>query len=241
MISESKNNLNLDIPDFKCDEPLGNIEPPLPNMSFYMCFVGPPRSGKTSTALALISQKNNKKKKTKSIYRGVFDNIIVVAPQTSLLSLQNNIFDDLDDEKIFNELTIDTMQEIDALISNYRQEDEQTLLYIDDMAAALKDTRLLKYFNKLISNRRHLKLSIMLITQFLKSIPLSNRRLISHLFMWKCNNKKEYANIYEELIPIDKEDFFRITKYVYDRRHNFLFIDVDNSLFYKNFNRLTIN
>lgn len=241
MISESKTNLKLDIPEFKCDEPLGNIPHPLPNTNFYMCFVGPPRSGKTSTAISLLSQKNNNKKKTKSIYRGVFDNIIVVAPKTSLSSLKTNIFDDLDEEKVFHDLNIDTMDQIDALISNYRQEDEQTLLYIDDMASALKDITLLKYFNKLISNRRHLKLSIMLITQFLKSIPLSNRRLISHVFLWKCNNKKEYANIYEELIPIDKEDFFKISKYVYDKKHNFLFMDVDNSYFYKNFNRLSIN
>jgi hypothetical protein len=241
MITEETNKLILDIPKFKCDNALGDIPKPLPSQNFFMCFVGKPRSGKTSTAISLISQKKNKKKQTQSIYRGVFDNIIVVCPKTSLSSLKKNVFKDLDDDKIFYDLDLDNLTEIYDKIKGYRDNDEQTLLYIDDMASSLKDTSLLKLFNKLICNRRHLKVSCMFITQYLNSIPLSNRKLISHIFLWKCNNKKEYINIYEELMPMDKDVFEQVVKYSFQEPHDFLFMDVDNAIFYKNFNKLIIS
>lgn len=241
MITEEKNKLVLDIPKFKCDNVLGDIPEPLPNKNFFMCFVGKPRSGKTSTAISLLSQKKNKKKKTKSIYRGVFDNILVVCPKNSLLSLKKNVFETLDDDKIFYDLNYETLENIYEKINNYRDNDEQTLLYIDDMASSLKNNDLLQLFNKLICNRRHLKLSCMFITQYLNSIPLSNRKLISHIFLWKCNNKKEYKNIYEELMPMDKYLFDDIVNYTFEKPHDFLFMDVDNNIFYKNFNKLIIS
>lgn len=240
---ESKNNnIILDIPKFHCDKPLGDhIPEPLPSQNFFMTFIGKPRSGKTSTAIALLSQTNNKRKGTKAIYRGVFDNIIVVCPATSLSSLRNNIFEDLDQNKIFHDLDLDNLDRIYQMIQQYRDDDEQTLLYIDDMASSLKDKQLLKLFNKLICNRRHLKVSCIFISQYLNSIPLSNRKLISHIFLWKCNNKKEYTNIYEELMPMERNTFEQLIKFSFRDSHDFLFMDVDNGVFYRNFNKLNIS
>jgi len=240
-IREIETNLNLTIPKFKCDSILSDdIPQPLPNQSFYMVFVGPPRSGKTSIAVSLLSTKKSKKNNKKSIYRGVFDNIIVVAPKNSLKSLKKNIFENLDEDKIYNDLDYETLETIYDKILEYREEDDEnnTLLYIDDMASSLKNAELLKFFNKIVSNRRHLRVSIMLITQYLNSIPLSNRRLISHIFLYKCNNKKEYSSIYEELIPTNKKEFEQICKYCFTDPHNFILIDCDKSIFHKKFNKL---
>ena len=238
MISEISNNINLTIPKFVCDNSLGDIPSPCPKQSFYMVFSGPPRSGKTSLAVSLLTTKNNKKSGKKSIYRNVFDNIIVIMPKNSLKSLKNSPFDSLDDDKIYYELDYETLDTIYNKINEYRDDDEQTLLFIDDMASSLKDVELLKFFNMMISNRRHLKLSVMMLTQYLNSIPLSNRRLISHLFLWKCNNKKEYKAIYEELIPSDKGQFEDIINYCFKNPHDNLMIDTNNGKYYRNFNEL---
>ena len=240
MIREIENDINLTIPQFKCDSILDeDIPKPLPSQSFYMVFIGSPRSGKTSTAISLLSTKNNNKQNKKRIYRGVFDNIIVVAPKNSLRSLKKNIFENLDEDKIYNELDYENLDDIYNKILQYREDEENnTLLYIDDMASSLKDVELLGFFNKIICNRRHLRLSIMLISQYLNSIPLSNRKLISHIFLFKCNNKREYESIYNELIPTNKKQFEEITKYCFNNKHNFIFIDVDNGVFHKKFNKL---
>ena len=166
-ISEIPNDIVLTLPKFNCDTPLGDIPTPLPSQYFYMAFSAPPRSGKTSTAISLLTTKTNKKSGKRKIYRGVFDNIIVVAPKNSLKSLKNSPFDDLDQDKVYNELDYDTLEKIYNKILGYRDEDENTLLYIDDMANRLKDHHLLEFFNMLVCNRRHLKVSIMTIFKFL--------------------------------------------------------------------------
>jgi len=241
MISEIDNNINLTIPKFTVDNSLGDIPTPFPKQSFYMVFSGPPRSGKTSLAVSLLTTKNNQKSCKKSIYRNVFDNIIVIMPRNSLKSLKNSPFDGLDDDKVYHELDFETLETIYNKIHEYRENDEQTLLFIDDMASSLKDNELLKYFNNMISNRRHLKLSVMMLTQYLNSIPLSNRRLISHIFCWRCSNKKEYKAIYEELIPSDKGQFEDIVKYCFKNPHDNLMIDTNNGKYYRNFNELKFN
>ena len=106
------------------------------------------------------------------------------------------------------------------------------------MANRLKEHHLLEFFNMLVCNRRHLKVSIMILTQYLNSIPLSNRRLISHCFLWKSNNKKEYESIFNELIPMSKKEFEEICRYSFKKKHDFLFLDCDECKMYRNFNLL---
>lgn len=241
MIREYKSNLIINVPEFKCDTLLdNNIPEPLPNTNFFMAAIGPPRSGKTSLCVSLLSQKNNRKKGIKRIYRGVFDNIICVCPPQSISSLRNNIFDDLEDSKRFDDLSVDTLSQIDAQLDQYKEEGEQTLLYVDDMATALKNKAVMETFNRFICNRRHLNLSVMLISQYLNSIPLKTRKLISHLVMFKTNNNKEYKSIYEELISISKDNFQRISRHVFRNPHDYMFIDVDYNTIYNGFNRIEI-
>ena len=73
----------------------------------------------------------------------------------------------------------------------YAQEEEDTLLLIDDYASELKNNCLLKLLNSLVNNRRHLRLSIWMGVQTYKSIPLSNRKTINVLVLFKCMNKEQ--------------------------------------------------
>ena len=49
--------------------------------------------------------------------------------------------------------------------------------------------------------------------------------------------------MFEEIILIPRDDFYELLKYVFDKKHNFLFIDINkehNKMFHKNFNQLVI-
>jgi len=237
-ISEIENNIKLTIPTFLCDKALGDIPQPFPSQNFFMVFSAPPRSGKTSLSISLLTTKNNKKSGKKSIYRNVFDNIIVVMPKNSMKSLKTNPFENLDDDKVYHDLDYETLENIYGQILDYASEDEQTLLFLDDVATSLKDNEILKFLNTMVCNRRHLKLSIMLLTQYLNSIPLLLRKNISHLSLFKLGNKKEYKSVYEELIPSDKTQFEQIVKYAFQKPHDNLFLDILNNKYYRNFNLL---
>jgi len=61
--------------------------------------------------------------------------------------------------------------------------------------------------------------------------------------LYRNPQKKELESIFEEIILIPKKEFFDVLKYVYDKPHNFLYIDTtkpDNRMLHKNFNQLII-
>lgn len=237
MIKEIANDkINLSLPQFLCDTPLSNrIPQPLPANHSFVVFAGSAGSGKTSTAIGLLTTKGKK-----ACYRGVFHNIIVMMPKSSLASLRKNPFHDLDEEKIFHELTYETLNDVYELVQDYADEDENTLLFIDDMTASLKDLEVQKLFSLLINNRRHLRLTIWMLVQTYKSIPLTLRKTISHLFQYKPTNKAEVSSIFEELLFYPKEIYEKVLRHVYQKKHDFLFADIGTRKLYRKFNELLL-
>ena len=49
---------------------------------------------------------------------------------------------------------------------------------------------------------------------------------------------------FDEMILIPKDDFFNILKHTFQKKHDFLFLDLDkshNTMFHRNFNNLDFN
>jgi len=239
-IKEKKSNIKLDMPKFVCDNKLtSNNITPLPNQTFYMVFSGPPRSGKTSLALSMLSTKKSKANKTKPLYRNVFDKIYVVMPEASLKSLKNNPFKGISEDQIYHELTAENLFNIIEDVKENSAEGLQSLLFIDDMTAYMKNSNMvIKMLNELVANRRHLKCSIMMMVQFMNSIPLSNRKLITHLVSFKTTNKKECESILGELIHLPKEDYQEICRHCWKNKHDFMYVDIEEGSFHRCFNKL---
>ena len=85
----------------------------------------------------------------------------------------------------------DTLDLILHQIEYYAEQHEDTLLIIDDYASELKNPKLLRLLCKMVNNRRHERLSIWMSVQTYCSIPLSNRRTINYLVLFKMKNKAE--------------------------------------------------
>eukprot|EP00873_Tetraselmis_striata_P029413 jgi/Tetstr1/449677/TSEL_036745.t1 len=109
------------------------------------------------------------------------------------------------------------------------------------MAAALKDSEIQRLMKPLIYNRRHLRLNIIMLVQSFNTIPLPVRKTISHLAMLKIKNKREYEAIFKELIFLDPRTADSLMRFVFRERYDFLFCDVEKSLFYKKFDRINLN
>ena len=169
---------HLQMPSFNCDNELGDIPKPLPCYNFNMAFIGKPKSGKTSLAISLLTNKKPK------IYNKVFDHVILVAPPNSIASLKKNPFENLVHK--YPELNYDTLETIlDLCKDKYSIQDEQTLIFMDDVASSLKSTSIQSMFNEAVFNRRHYRMSIMLLSQNLVSIPLNVRKNLTHIVLFK--------------------------------------------------------
>jgi len=241
MIKLIKNKpVKLDIPHFTCDtncvgEHLKNHPlTELLNVYGFLCVIGRPGSGKTSMTISLITQKANK------IYRKTHHHIIIIMPQNSINSLQKNPFKVLPDENIYNDLDDETINDIYNRVDSYSKSNEKTLLFIDDMTASLKKSKfIIDTFKKLVYNRRHLKLNIIITAQSYVNLPLDIRKNIQNLIMFKPA-KKELEIVFSELFESKKDRFMDIMRMAYNEKHNFLFLNVPSQRMFKNWDEIII-
>ena len=235
----NKNKIVLQPPQFKCDKPLvkRDIEP-FENKSFFSVYVGCAGSSKTST---MISSLTNKK-----IYRKAFGNIYIVMPRTSRSSLKKDPFQFLKRNHLYDDLTLDNLLEIHEELSEQSEDDDgelpNSLLVIDDMTQYLKDYHIQKTLNNLVLNRRHLRLSILMIVQYWNSIPLSLRKNVSSVVLCnKPSNKAEFDSITDEILHGDKNKAKAVVEYAFKKKYDKLFITCEPLTFSRNMNKLIIS
>ena len=153
---------------------------------------------------------------------------------------KHNPFLSLDEEKIYHEFNYVILECIYNQIITYTENEETILLLIDDFASELKNGDVLKLLNTLVNNRRHLCLSVWMSVQTYKSIPLSNRKTINILIMFKCMNKAETKALWEEMSFLPKEVFFDLLQYVFQKPFDYLVLDRDNNEYYRKFNKIEV-
>ena len=238
MFELEKSHYDLQPIKFICDNTLGDhIKPPFPNKSFFMIICGKAGSGKTSLLLnMMMSKKENR------IYRKVFDKIVLVMPKNSRRSIKNNPFDDLPDDQVFENFDEDVIQKIKENKEEFDKENEKKtrsrnqLLILDDITAYLKDDP--KGLIELSTNRRHMKLSILLLVQFIRAVPRPVRFQITDVVFFKPANELDVKIIKEEFLNLKSDDFNDLTRFVYENAHDFLYICKDTETYYKNLNKI---
>jgi len=222
--------------NFSCDDIDETIPAPLPNqLNFFMLISGKPQSGKTSLILNLICKKNK-------VYNQRFDRIYIFSP--SLITLKDDPFGELPDNQKFTELTPQDLEQVLKEISNTG---EKILFIMDDVVNDMKKNGVLTILNKMLMNRRHIagsggSASFIITTQIYNKIPITLRKTATQVILYQTKNKKEIDTIYDELVLIPKDDYYNILKYCFDKKHNFIYIDVNkqhDKMFHKCFNELS--
>tara|TARA_R110000772_G_scaffold11488_1_gene35905 strand:+ start:216 stop:965 length:750 start_codon:yes stop_codon:yes gene_type:complete len=225
--------------NFSCDDIDDSIPKPLPQiLNFFMLVCGRPGSGKTSLILNLICKRGK-------MFNKKFDKVFVFSP--SLMTMKDEPFGELPEEQVHTDLTVENFQKALEEISNTG---EKILFILDDVVNDMKKNMAIQtLLSKALMNRRHLagaggSVSFIITTQVYNKIPAPIRKTASHIILYHTRNKKEIETIYDELIVLPKDDFYEILKYCFDKRHNFIYIDINKSyekMFHKCFNQLEFN
>ena len=154
--------------------------------------------------------------------------------------MKKDIFGKLPQGQLFDELNYENldlvMDELEA------SSDLNIAIIFDDVGASLKNFDTMNLMKKLIFNRRHLRTSVFFLVQTYFSVPKDIRKLFSNIFVFRVN-KNEMKTIFEEIVE-DKEmvDLApTISKIIYDKPYNFMFINTDSQRIFKNFDEIIIN
>jgi hypothetical protein len=129
----------------------------------------------------------------------------------------------------------DIREEFDDLDKKKKRPRNQ-LLILDDITAYLKDNP--KPLIELATDRRHLKLSIVLLVQFLRAVPRAIRFQVTHVTFFKPSNELDLKIIEEEYVNLKKEDFRDLARFCFVDKHDFIFINKNDETYYKNLQRI---
>jgi hypothetical protein len=232
--------MNLKVPEFTCD---GDLGPHLIkydmlnhlNGFFFTGIVGRPGSGKTSFLVSLMTGKGRHK-----VFRKVFDHVLLVMPSSSRQSMKNNVFKNHLKEKMFDELSYSAISAIYSSLLVSTEKKETTLLILDDVGASLKNNEIQTMLRKIIYNRRHLKVHIIVLLQSFMSIPREIRKLLSNIITFKPS-KVEFENLMGEMFEMHRDEALDLMNYVFTEPHDYLFLNVESQRMYKNFDELILH
>lgn len=222
--------------EFVCD---GGIHPKLDEYEFTKCFnkhsftyvVAPPQSGKSNLLNNIF--------RNKKMFRKCFHHIFYFCPSSS--SLKDDIFGKLPDDQRFMELNEDSLHEVRNKIEGY-EKSEKSCIVIDDCASALKDKDLLRDFQRLIFNRRHIGggVSVIIISQVYNVLPLQLRKMVNNLIVLNPR-LKEFGVMNDEYFNLDPKNVKRVKEFFFDKKYNFMMYCPDENRYFKNFDPATLS
>ena len=225
---------------FSCDDVDCSIPAPLPQKGgFAMLIVGKPGMGKTSLIISLICKQGK-------CFNRKFDRVFIWSP--SLITMDEDPFELVPEDQKFEEATFENISQV---LDEIKSSGEKILFILDDVIADIRGKgkgATENLLQKIFFNRRHLagaggSVSIIATSQTYNKIDPKLRKTASQLIIYRNPQKKEIESIFEEVILIPKKEFMDTLKYVYDKPHNFLYIDTtlpENRMIHKNFTGLII-
>ena len=195
-----------------------------------MC--GPPASGKTNLLMNMMIDKN--------FYKQKFHNVYLVSPESSFMSIKNHPFQDHD--KVYHELTEDLIDGIyDELLSIKKETKkiQYSLLIIDDYASDIKSKSIQSALKRLLVKSRHVSCSVIFTLQSFNLMPLTLRKLVTNLILFKPKNNKETESL-NEILNMKQDEIHTLLRFAFDEQYNFLSIDTNTNELRKNWNLLEI-
>jgi predicted PilT family ATPase len=223
-------------PKFICDAVLKKDVPDpisyLVNGFKVILVAGRPGAGKTSFTFSLF--------KDKRCLRKVWNHVLLVMPTESLNSMtpETNVFKNLSPDKQYPNLS--KLVEIEERIRGFASDNETTVLIIDDQMAYLKDKGVERLLCSMMSNRRHMKLTIILLTQIVERVPLKCRKLVNDVILMYKPSKKEMVLVMDEFLEHKEDTALEIQKIAFQQPYDFLFIDVPLQKVFRNYDEIFI-
>ena len=99
---------------------------------------------------------------------------------------------------MFDELDYPTLSTIYDNLLESSEKKESSMLILDDVGSAIKNNDIQKLLRKIIYNRRHLRVQIIILLQKYLSVARELRKLVNNVVMFKPS-KVESECLFDEL------------------------------------------
>ena len=232
--------INITKYEFTCDDIDVTIPKPLPQKGgFAMLIIGKPGMGKTTLILSLICKKGK-------AFNRKFDRVYLFSP--SLITMKDDPFELIPEDQKFDEANYDNLH---GVLEEIKDSGDKCLIILDDVISDVRGKgrgSVENLLQKIFFNRRHLagsggSLSVIATSQSYNKIDPKLRKTASQIVFYKNLHKKETESLFDEVILIPRKEFTDTLKYIFNKKHNFLYIDTTqdpDKMLHKNFNQLSV-
>jgi len=239
-IKETDSNIKINGAKFHTGDRPKQLSPFLPYVNMSL-IIGLPASGKSSLIKSLLNGT-----KQDNLYNDVFHSVYYISPSGTMdLNLPEEKMISLADEPLER-----ILEDIIENESGQGEEDEHhhALIILDDAVNYINTNRnATNIFRKICYNGRHIlgkfsSLMTMLVSQKIKEISLAIRSQANSIYFFN-STRQEKEVLRDEFLPLDKQEANQLYEYVFDRPHNFLFVNLSmpkNIRNFKNFNQLKL-
>lgn len=221
--------------NFNCDEPIHtkiDIWPMVRenlNKTNTTVICGRQGSGKTNLLVNLILK----------VYKKCFHKIYVFMPESSRNSMKDKIFDKLPPEQLFEELTLETLNNLHLQMKQDALKGMWSLIIYDDVQKSLKKYDIMIKLQELIANQRHIKLVNLILVQNFMKIEKEIREIINNIIFFKMD-KGQTEKIFNDVVEFHKDKFEVVRDIVFDAPYEWCLISKTNQRMYKGFDEILI-
>jgi len=222
-----------------------SVAAPLMDTSHFYIISGASGSGKSNLIVNLLkSNKTTKDNKHKKSYRNMFNNIILVSP--SAHTIKDSPLENISNDQKFDSISEEVFELVDSMTDDAIQENKHTLLILDDISSQLRMKENEKILNQLIKNRRHLNLSIWIVTHKSTDASPALRSNANLIFLFRPKTTREIDTIQSEYMMMSKQRADEIMNAAYKDRYDFLLLDTSlrtgsDFRYFRNYNELLID
>lgn len=142
------------------------------------------------------------------------------------------------ENQLFEELNIESINYIYQELLKNSENNEKSLIIMDDVQSSLKDDSIVKQFRHIIANQRHLKVVNLVLLQNYYAIDKKIREIVNNIVFFKMD-KMQNEKIFREWAEMNQQQFYELNKFIFDQPHNWCFIN--NKRIYKMWDEVIIN
>ena len=160
----------------------------------------------------------------KNVFNNCYENVYIMMPEDSRTDIEDDIFGKhLPNDQLYDDLTIENLEEIHNKMLENKKNGENTLLLIDDFQQKLKEPSIAKKLEQVIIRYRHLNTTVIFLQQNYNKCPQAIRIICSNLILFNLG-KEQFEKIHDEIINMNKKDFFNILNVCFVNEHDWLCI-----------------
>lgn len=177
----------------------------------------------------------------KTIFRRAFEHMIVFIPTGSRKSIENDIYGKhIPEADLYDALTAENLDEVIEKLEENADNEENTLLIIDDFQSALKDPDVLARLQKIVTRMRHMRTTIFILQQNFQKMAKFMRELVTNVITFNVG-KSQLDKLFEETVQLDKNKFQALIDLAFQERNDWIAINVNgNRNVYRMFDRIIL-